>query len=635
MQSNVVNRIKFDFTCRTEAVAGTLQRELKNFTVPGIEAVLSQLLQEQANTPDLVIEQITIELGNIGLADLNSAEVLDSFRTAVLHRILASRAQVLESEMQLNGGVWMIAKEYLLTGDIPWWVEKEREPDMNTLLQRAMLETPQQVRSFMARFGKSSTIRQRIWSQLSSANIKQLLESEAILADTWVKAVDGGHQDIFEFLMKTAKGSINDAFRVLLFKTVFQNEGMLESILKRTTSWFNQEKSLNVQEVGFRGEFLNSNQQALKNLSLQQLIFLLEIEKGANKNTPKASGARISAAKKKLINSISKMPGCESPGFLQELTKYNTSQLVRFENTLNQFEKSNILKHKMVKVLVSDPDFFRRDLLRLAEKVLAWSAWSAPKVSGNGDEAGESSRYQFICSILPQVCQYQEEESTLLSRRLKKLPDNFLQLLAGLACLDKDIFNEIASTVEVTASEGSNLKPLADQFIDADQKKFILENAGLVLLAPYLPRLFAIVGYLEGNTFKNTDYQIRAMYLIRYIFDRTHTCPEYSLQLNKILCGIALERVVPWNKRRLNKKERREADDVVSSAINNWKALRNTSSDGFRAAFLKRKGLLTQHEAHWALQVEKKTYDVLLPELPWSFSFIKLPWMDKPIEVEW
>jgi hypothetical protein len=37
----------------------------------------------------------------------------------------------------------------------------------------------------------------------------------------------------------------------------------------------------------------------------------------------------------------------------------------------------------------------------------------------------------------------------------------------------------------------------------------------------------------------------------------------------------------------------------------------------------------------WSLQVEPTAFDVLLGSLPWAFNIVKLPWMTRPIFIEW
>lgn len=69
--------------------------------------------------------------------------------------------------------------------------------------------------------------------------------------------------------------------------------------------------------------------------------------------------------------------------------------------------------------------------------------------------------------------------------------------------------------------------------------------------------------------------------------------------------------------------------------ISYWPAIGNTSVNGFRGNWLVRDGLLTELEDKWELTVEKRAYDVLIHQSPFSFSIIKLPWMEKPLHVTW
>ena len=109
---------------------------------------------------------------------------------------------------------------------------------------------------------------------------------------------------------------------------------------------------------------------------------------------------------------------------------------------------------------------------------------------------------------------------------------------------------------------------------------------------------------------------------------------EYELPLNKIICGIPVHVPVPL-KMELTKSEKQEAENMLAAVISHWQALKNTSIPGLQTTFLQRKGILTQGEKQWHLQVDRKTLDVLLERVPWSFSTIKLGWMNTMITVEW
>ncbi len=37
----------------------------------------------------------------------------------------------------------------------------------------------------------------------------------------------------------------------------------------------------------------------------------------------------------------------------------------------------------------------------------------------------------------------------------------------------------------------------------------------------------------------------------------------------------------------------------------------------------------------WLLRVERVSYDVVLDRFPWGLGWVKLPWMEAPLYVEW
>ena len=59
------------------------------------------------------------------------------------------------------------------------------------------------------------------------------------------------------------------------------------------------------------------------------------------------------------------------------------------------------------------------------------------------------------------------------------------------------------------------------------------------------------------------------------------------------------------------------------------------SIPGFRGTFLLRRGILGIRDGAWLLRVERESFDVVLDRFPWSFAWVKLPWMQAPLRVEW
>ena len=161
-----------------------------------------------------------------------------------------------------------------------------------------------------------------------------------------------------------------------------------------------------------------------------------------------------------------------------------------------------------------------------------------------------------------------------------------------------------------------------------------VENAGQVLLWPFLERYFASLDMLQEDTFPDIQTASRAAYLIEYLVGGVGDFKEYRLPLNKVLCGLTLDSVlaVPF---RVTDDERVLCDELLLALTQHWAPLRNTSIAGLRESFLQREGRLEHTESGWSLTVDGKAYDLLLDQLPWGLSTIRLPWMTEVLHVKW
>lgn len=163
----------------------------------------------------------------------------------------------------------------------------------------------------------------------------------------------------------------------------------------------------------------------------------------------------------------------------------------------------------------------------------------------------------------------------------------------------------------------------------------LIRDAGLVLLHPYLLYLFKEFKWLEENDTRiNPVYVHRAVHLLAFIVSGEEQTPEYNLVFPKLLCGLPLD--MPIEKEvYLTAAEKQEALGLLEAVIKHWDALGSTSADGLRSTFLQREGKLIFEEDQWLLIVTVQTVDILLSRLPWGFGFVKLPWMQQLLKVQW
>jgi hypothetical protein len=161
-------------------------------------------------------------------------------------------------------------------------------------------------------------------------------------------------------------------------------------------------------------------------------------------------------------------------------------------------------------------------------------------------------------------------------------------------------------------------------------------DAGLILLHPFLPRLFAATGIVTKASHVLTPATLpRAAALLHWLATGNDDVFEFELSLSKVLLGLAPDDPLPVSEGLLSDGDREEGEALLAAVSDHWSALRRTTAAGLRASFLQRHGMLRDDDLGWRLRMETKSFDMLLGQLPWSISFVKLPWMKKPIFTDW
>jgi hypothetical protein len=217
--------------------------------------------------------------------------------------------------------------------------------------------------------------------------------------------------------------------------------------------------------------------------------------------------------------------------------------------------------------------------------------------------------------------------------------DGFKKLLLDESFVGKDL-------LQSTLAEVENIRPLKPQAAKEDQKKkntdidqdLFIKNAGLILLNPFLQPLFKELRLLnKDNFFISLEEKMRAVLLTEYIATGELIFEEHQLVLNKLLCGYTIGEPI-ISELIITEEEIKEVEDLLNQVIQNWRmngSPVNSTIEGFRTSFLQREGKLKLHDTNWKLQVEQKTYDMVLSSLPWGIGIIKNCWMEGLMYVDW
>lgn len=198
--------------------------------------------------------------------------------------------------------------------------------------------------------------------------------------------------------------------------------------------------------------------------------------------------------------------------------------------------------------------------------------------------------------------------------------------------------NPLIMPEEVFPPYSASVSPPEQSALTTEQletSELYIQNAGLVLLHPFIAPLFEATGITTAGHFEAVDAADRAVQLLQYLVTGTTEAPEYELALPKLLCGLPFSQPIE-RQNLLDEATMREGASLLQAVISHWGALGKVSNDSLREGFLKRDGKLSlQEDGNWLLQVENQTLDILFNKLPWGLGIIKLKWMKQMLFVEW
>ncbi|WP_438426390.1 contractile injection system tape measure protein [Aquimarina macrocephali] len=206
---------------------------------------------------------------------------------------------------------------------------------------------------------------------------------------------------------------------------------------------------------------------------------------------------------------------------------------------------------------------------------------------------------------------------------------NDVKIELDFLAIEEYIFSKDPSNKKSTDKEKNINEEIV---IDTKDDIAYVGQAGLVLLAPFLSMFLKNIGYIDrkGGVLEQREIPI----LFHYIATGETTAPEWKLTLPKILSGLKPgehcdTEIQP------NKKLDSHINELLSSVIEHWEALKNTTSDGLRETFLIREGELKFKNGFYYLYIKEQTVDILLSYVSWNYTTIKLDWMQNILFVEW
>lgn len=311
------------------------------------------------------------------------------------------------------------------------------------------------------------------------------------------------------------------------------------------------------------------------------------------------------------------------------------------EETRNRLFR-RLLRHRPEKLLA----FIRESVLRNTLPLDKWLEWTDTVDWLYLAASLSLSKTELLRQIIDSLSLPEEERKKALATYIiygdkeewpyatpQETIRDFIGMLPSLQETDNGKKEETVRRVEAELALSETESPAEEELPEA----LTVGNAGLCLLAPWFVRLFAMLGWLDGERkkFRNTASKVRAVFLLQYTAcGEEREWREAELVFNRLLTALPGNVPLPGHLP-LTEEERQTADSMVAGVKANWPQMGGTSVEGFRGSFLLREGTLEQEEKRWLLTVEEKAYDILLETVPWGFRQIRLPWLKKYVQVRW
>ena len=609
-QKHVIKRQIIELTVPNAAAAPAIQDAISRAYRQRIVPLIDQYCDE-LGAPDRLyrIDALELDLGTLDAQNLEE-EFVARVRT-ILHKELAAQitrqeeAPTSATSPKTRSALELFAL-FVRTGSLPWWADQHQPGLLAENLQKLLDENPSGFAPLLQTLLRDGQIRQRIVNQYEDAQLGQLC---GLLVPAHQTSFTVGIHTLIATLQKTKTAQSWPSTRL------------------RQSTWSN---SLQVAALGGQqyATFAAFSQAVLERVAAdlgRTLIADLHGNTSSGELSQRlrqlqaASEPPLAAAWAELQALAPRFSDALREDLRKSLTGTTRQAAQRTLKILQKTEYTDLAR--FFQSALSAPGQIANELAALLQHqhsrggplTEAWAAlrsiiWRLPAqaqahwltvLTAAGSEPDVESILQFL-NTSPSEHGLRPEERARLHHLLRH---------------------------ETTAPPAIDL-----QFSAAEE--ISIGNAGLVILWPFLTGFFTHLGLLDERNFKDLAARQRAVGLLQVLASGQASFPEYLLPLNKLLCGLALPYPFDFGLP-LRKPESSECKKLLKAVIAQVPLLNNMSLDGFRGSFLLRPGLLSTRDGRWLLRVERQTFDIVLDRFPWSWQWVRLPWMETPLQVEW
>ncbi len=594
-QNHIINRQVIEVHLPNSANVQKVQQLLSKVYNEQLLPVINTLLEKHFGTYSEVhhqISRLTIDLGELEFKDFTKrfSEEFDHLLTEIVkeHRSPDAVEAVEEEILVPKKGALEVVSHYLATGRLPWWCGHQSKLYVLEELEK-LIEKPMQT-SFKALLSELRLNPAHLSRFVNTFSVDQMLRSIDLVSGIAATTIHAFVTELERLIRKYKAQQTKKITRLQVLKTLIRT--MLDQLPTDL----------------YPGEPFSRLKGHYRILVLQELGVSIPTTTADQQNAKVVRSQTTSTNQKHAeISAIRTTTGGQSnPAITTTRSLVKKYRAIHRQNAIwQQFfqDLSKVLVHPSIQTV---PDHLLEELERLLIDL---------------QRTTQDTLLERDLSLTA------DRDSVNYQNQLESISKSILSPLAvHLHLMDK------ALQQARNSSTPSVIERLQSPFDDTD---FItVSNAGLVILWPFLPKFFENLGLMTNKEFTEEEAKYKAVCALQYLCNNDQSeLFEGTLSLPKILCEIALEDPIAIIE--LTEADIEVARGLLTSVIARGPSWKNLSLQGFMNSYLCRQGSLKIRDDHWLLQVPKETFDITLEKLPWGFGTVKLPWMNKIIQVEW
>ena len=592
MQKHIIKKLTFSLHFQSGEQAKQLEHDVINIYRDEIKQLLDEHFSKLAGYgTEYQIGNLELDLGKIKPENLRTEmprRISEQLSNNLNSRLARTSDIISEQEKQLS-----LFSHFLETGRAPWWTERLHRKTLGQLVEKLCINSPTELKGLMLHVIKDERRICRLINQLPDQCLYSI--SELYLSAHDVVSIARQYSDIVALFTELGREkAIPEIYAPIQLSA---GPAKHSRIKLRGHYW---------QNVLISVAYGPANAFSCDQLLLNTLVSLT----GNNDEAYCSLVTGLSNAVRLLKDSGYKFSS-RLPGLIAEFV---TEMAYLPEEAVPSSGSSE-----------SDED------MGLTGPVTAINALSSKKRVTAASALTGAARQKILRDLPPQG-DARDRRSLATGSSVKRNASSSKKRVTAASALTGAARQKLLQNSSAQERPGVQPETIKDPFTDSNED--YIYNAGLVIVWPYLPRLFLNLGMVDNGNFINMDTAERAALLLQYLVEPDTEMPESLLSLNKLLCGFELSWPLPADFTP-TEREQSECDALLKAVTCHWDVLKNMSFERIRLDFFQRQGVLSARAGNWLLQVEQQMHDILMQKLPWPIGVVKLPWMDCALLVDW